>query len=100
MIFLLFTTAPDDIRELTRDLSPVFNDWFELGIELGFNPGLLKPIEKTYTKMSRCMINMLDEWIKRGSNKTRAQIIEALRSPTVGHDALADELLRKYSTAA
>ena len=88
----------DDISELTRDLSPVFNDWFELGIELGFSPALLKPIEGTYKKMSRCMIEMLEAWIKRGSNKTRSGIIEALRSPTLDHNAVAEELTRKYTT--
>ena len=93
------TTALDDISELTHDLIPVFNDWFELGIELGFNPGLLNQIEKTYTKVSRCTIEMLEEWIKRGSHKTRSQIIEALRSPTLDYNALADKLMSKYSTA-
>ena len=89
----------DDISELTRDLSPVFNDWFELGIELDITPAQLKPIEGTYKKMSRCMIEMLEAWIKRGSNKTRSEIIAALRSPTLDHNAIADELTKKYTIA-
>ena len=97
MYFITICAGIDDISELTRDLSPVFNDWFELGIELGFSPALLKPIEKAYPKMSRCMIEMLEAWIKRGINKTRSQIIEALRSPTLDHNAVAEELTRKYS---
>ena len=66
---------------------------------LDFSPSHLKLIEGTYKKISRCMIEMLEEWIKRGRSKTRFEIIKALRSPIVDHSAVADGLTSKYTTA-
>ena len=44
------------------------------------------------------MIDMLEAWFQQGSDKTRSQIVQALRSPLVGHNDVADEIKRKYTT--
>ena len=85
-------TCLDGIRKLASDLMAASSDWFELGMALDVSTGKLKEIEATYKKPSRCMIEMLDAWIKQGGNRTRCQIIEALRDPLVDHSDLADKL--------
>ena len=75
---------------------PVSSDWFELGMALDVSTGKLKEIEATYKKSSRCMIEMLEAWIKQGGNRTHYQIIEALRDPLVRHSDLADKLEKTY----
>ena len=86
----------DDIGKLASDLMPVSSDWFELGMALGVSTGKLKEIEETYKKSSRCMIEMLQAWIKKGGNRTHCQIIEALRGPLVDNSDLADKLEKIY----
>ena len=43
------------------------------------------------------MIDVLEAWIKQSGDKTRYQIVQALRSPLVGHNDAADEIQRKYT---
>ena len=87
----------NDLAELAGELKPIFAEWYELGIALGLSTTQLKEIETMHNKKpSRCMINMLEAWIKQGSDKTRSQIVQALRSPLVGHNDVADEIEGKY----
>ena len=89
----------NDFAELAGELKPVFAEWYELGIALGLPIPQLKEIETTQNKKpSRCMIDMLEAWFKQGSDKTRSQVVQALRSPLVGHNDVADEIERKYKT--
>ena len=90
----------NDIGPLASDLKPVFVDWFELGLTLGFSSSQLKEIEATNKKLSRCMIDMLEAWIKKGGDKTRLQVLQALRDPLVDHSNIADGLERKYTSPA
>ena len=90
----------NDIGPLASDLKPVFADWFELGLTLGFSPSQLKEFEATNKKLSRCMIDMLEAWIKKGGDKTRLQILQALRDPLVDHSNIAAGLERKYMSSA
>lgn len=91
------TAGMDDLSTLANDLHPVFSDWYELGIALGFHPSQLKQFEATNKKLSRCMIDMLEAWLKKGSNVTRSHLIQALRAPLVDHSDVADELEKKYN---
>ena len=86
----------DDIGKLASDLMPVSSDWFELGMALGISTAKLKEIEATNKKPSRCMIEILETWIKKGGHRTRHQIIEGLRDPLVDHSDLADKLKKTY----
>ena len=89
----------NDLAELAGELKPIFAKWYELGLTLKIPSTQLKEIEVTHNKNpSRCMIDMLEAWFKQGSDKTRSQIVQALRSPLVGHNDVADEIKRKYAT--
>ena len=89
----------NDLAELASELKPIFAKWYELGLTLKIPSTQLKEIEATHNKNpSRCTIDMLEAWFKQGSDKTRSQIVQALRSPLVGHNDVADEIEKKYTT--
>ena len=91
----------NDLAELAGELKPIFAKWYELGLTLKIPSTQLKEIEATHNKNpSRCTIDMLEAWFKQGSDKTRSQIVQALRSPLVGHNDVADEIEKKYTTSS
>ena len=56
----------------------------------------LKQIEMNHKDIKRCAYDMLDAWINDG-NKTRSDIVKALRSPLVNSNRIADKLEKNWN---
>ena len=75
---------------LLNELHEVFPKWFMLGLNLGVPYTQLKQFETTHNKdCPRCMVDMLEAWLRIGSNCSRSQLAAALRAPAVGHNDVA-----------
>ena len=90
--------SPDDLALVYGEVMSARSNWFNFGLELGLEVYELKEIERDNPHSTdRCFINCLEMWL-RGSHQppTWSAVVEALRSPTVGHDGLADRIEEKY----
>ena len=86
-------TGVDDLPVLVNELHEVFPKWFILGLTLRIPTSKLKQFETTNNRdCSRCMIDMLEAWLRSGNNPSRSQLAEALRAPTVGHNDAAAKI--------
>ena len=94
-------TAPVKTGELTiQDLRKVRGatwdartEWYDIGLELGIHPAKLEEIKKDYSLTKDQFRAMLTTWLKTVNPKpTLAALAEALRSPSVGHGHLAEQL--------
>ena len=88
-------------RELTiKDLCDiqecVWNartEWHNIGLKLKIHPETLREIEGNNKDIGKCFRAMLTIWLKTVDPKpTLAALAEALRSPMVGHEHLAEQL--------
>ena len=81
-------TGVKDLGKLLYELREVFPKWFDLGISLGvLHPRLLE-IEDSYSKnQSRCMTEVVAEWLKQNSTASRSDLARALR--TIDYNSVA-----------
>ena len=93
-----------DLADVWRKLYVVHAKWVDMGLELGLKIHTLEGIRpKCSSDPCQCLREVLKEWL-RGVDPlpTWHAIIQALKSPTVGHHQLADciqtELLSAVST--
>ncbi|XP_064385940.1 uncharacterized protein LOC135334611 isoform X5 [Halichondria panicea] len=70
--------------------------WRKLGITLGLPHGTIQVIDKDHRTITDCFTAMLREWLMISPNPTWFELVEALRSPTVHLNVLADEIEDKY----
>ena len=83
-------TGVKDLPELVNELHEVFPKWFTLGLNLGVSYPRLQEIETNYSKdQSRCVIEILAEWLKENSTASRSDLARALRAPAIGHKNVA-----------
>ena len=91
-----------DIGVIRRELLPVKDDWHALGLELEVLLSSLDNIKKKYKNDSKeCLLRTIEIWIGRqnwwNSEKyTWGVIIDALRSPVLEQNELADSIEAKY----
>ena len=81
------------IRELAEDLDPVAINWRSLGIQLDVN---VDNIDSEENRAGECLRKTLEAWKERGT-ATIGDIITALKSPAIGHNALAADLKQRGS---
>ena len=93
--------GPAKTRELTvEDLCDiqecVWNartEWHNIGLKLKIHPVTLREIERNNKDIAKCFRDMLTTWLNTVDPKpTLAALAEALRSPMVGHEHLAEQL--------
>lgn len=74
--------------------------WFELGLALGLVAPLLEDIRKSHKDdVSVCRRRMLEAWLSQQDNvqfPSWRTLCDALRSPVVGNNALANRIQRTY----
>ena len=71
--------------------------WYEIGLQLGVSVGTLDAIKKDNHTTSDCLIKTITIWLKTcPSLPTWSNIVNALRSCTVGEVRLAEDLETKY----
>ena len=76
------------VKELAADLDSEATNWNTLGLQLDVN---VDNIDNNTNRAAVCFQKTLQEWRKSGNAKPEA-IIEALRSRTINHHALAKQL--------
>ena len=83
-----------DMRDiLTATISET--RWFMLGVALNVEQHQLRRIESHYRDPQESLNHMLYSWISSG-NATWSGLVEALRSPLMNNQKLAQEIEVKY----
>ena len=81
----------NDLREVQRGAWEARAKWYNIGLELGIDPGTLDVIEGNNKDINNCFRVMLTSWLKMVQPiPTWTALAEALRSPTVGYGDLAE----------
>ena len=78
-------------------LNSVAHNWYMLGIQLDVDPGALKSLESFSRDVGQYMRQMLKLLMKVDPPITVAMLLEALKSPLLGENALAGRLERSYT---
>ena len=86
-----------DLKILHRELHPVSNKWFSLGVQLQVPVETLKCIEMENRQITKCLLEMLIVWLEQINPPCSWSILtEALESPPLGERLLAQQLRDKY----
>ena len=82
-----------DLCKVQRATWNARTKWYNIGLELKIDPETLNVIEGNNKDIDNCFRAMLTTWLKTVDPKpTLAALAEALRSPMVGHEHLAEQL--------
>ena len=70
-------------------------EWYNIGLQLGLEDVELKVIQQNYPKDTEaCKREMFSAWLKKTSDPSYQQLVEALRA--VGENRKANDLCKKY----
>ena len=84
----------DDLQEIQRDAWEARAEWYNIGLELRIDPGTLDVISRDCSRTDDQFRRMLSTWLRRDRlQPTRSLLAKALRSPTVGYEHLAEQIL-------
>ena len=87
----------DDLPVVTEELNDICVKWDDIGLQLRMNVGTLDAIKEQYDDPSHCLRETLTTWLKTcPSLPTWKNVVNALRSSTVGEVRLAADLEQKY----
>ena len=88
--------SENDLRMLMEELSNISVKWNDIGLQLGVSIGTLNAIKKDCNSTSDCLRETLTTWLKTCPSPTWNNMVDALRSKTVGEMNLAADLEQKY----
>ena len=87
----------DDLPVVMEELNDTRAKWYNIGLQLRMSVGTLNAIKKDCNSTSDCLRETLTTWLKTcPSPPTWKNIVDALRSSTVGEVRLAVDLEQKY----
>ena len=87
----------NDLLVVMEELNDVRAKWYNIGLQLRMSVGTLDAIKEQYDDLSHSLRETLKTWLKTSpSAPTWTNIVDALRSGTVGEVRLAADLQRKY----
>ena len=87
----------DDLPVVMEELNDTRAKWYDIGLQLRISVGTLNAIKKDCNSTSDCLRETLTTWLKTcPSPPTWSNIVDALRSSTVGEVRLAADLEQKY----
>ena len=87
----------DDLPVVMEELSDIRVKWYDIGLQLRMSVGTLDAIKEQYNDPSHCLREALKTWLKTcPSPPTWSNIIDALRSTTVGEVRLAADLEQNH----
>ena len=87
----------NDLPVVMEELNDTRVKWYDIGLQLRMSVGTLDAIKEQYDDLSHCLRETLKTWLKTcPSPPTWNNIIDALRSSTVGEVRLAEDLEQKY----
>lgn len=71
--------------------------WYQLGIQLGFQPGVLKGIQGPGTgDAAIALADLLDAWLQRTSPPSTLQsLVNAVGGSVIANQALAEQLKKE-----
>ena len=85
-----------DLGTLLEHLQIIHVKWYNFGLQLRVNVGILDGIAVQYSDPLDCLRETLKHWLKTSPNCTWKCIVDALGSPIVDANVLALELERKH----
>ena len=78
-------------------LTPVTAQWQSFGIQLGVDPNKLKEFEDFTRNVKYYLSETLQIWLKQNDPPPTVQhLLDALRSPVLSNNTLANKLEKKY----
>ncbi len=83
----------DDLQEVYEAVYEARDKWFNMGMALKLKVGSLNAIKAGSGDVDENCLNMLQEWLHNGTNKTWRAIAEALGSKTVARIDLKVQIL-------
>ena len=88
----------DDLKDVQEELIDVSNKWYNIGLQLNLQPGVLDNIKLTEHADARsCLCEMLKSWLKRVHPLPTWQLlVKALSSRSVSEADLAKRMKEKY----
>ena len=91
--------SENDLCVLVEELNNISAKWNNLGLQLGVSNGALDAIKKDCNSALDCLRETLTTWLKTCPSPTWSNMVDALRSKTVGEMNLAADLEQKYCSA-
>ena len=87
----------DDFAVLVYKLSPVAYQWYTIGIQLGFGPGVLEGIQSAVRgDVNIGLEELLKRWLQRYQPpSTLKSLINVVGSPVIADQVLAEQLERE-----
>ena len=83
----------EDLADVMKETWETKSSWYNIGVCLLISPDTLDTIEKEHQCVDTCFREMLKTWLRASYPRpTWTKLAEALRSPMVGYESLADEL--------
>ena len=89
----------DDLASIQRAVWEGRAKWYNIGLELGLTAGALDSIKlANQGDPEYCITSTLKEWLKRADlHPSRSGLVSALKTPPVGLEHLAEQLMEnKY----
>ena len=87
----------DDLPVVMEELNDTRAKWYDIGLQLRMSVGSLDATKEQYDDPSHCLRETLKTWLKTcPSIPTWKNVVNALRSSTVGEVRLAADLEQKY----
>ena len=84
----------DDLKDVQEELIDVSNKWYNIGLQLNLQPGVLDGIRE-HKDANSCLCEMLKFWLKT-NHSTWQLLVKALNSRSVSETDLAKRLKDKY----
>ena len=85
-----------DLATLLGSLQSIRANWYNFGLQLRVDIGILDGIAVQYSNPLNCLRETLKQWLKTSPNRTWKCVVDALSSPIVGANVLALDLERKH----
>ena len=85
----------DDLATLQTKLDEVAYQWYTIGIQLGFAPGVLKGIQSAVRgDVKSGLEELLTRWLQRKQPPSTLQsLIDVVGGPVIAHQVLAERLI-------
>ena len=89
--------GPDDLVGVHRAVHTVWHKWYLIGLGLRIPSHALDTIKEQHNTPLNCYTRMLQVWLNTESSPpTWSDLVQALSSPVVGENRLAEEIRMKY----
>ena len=82
----------DDLSDVMVAAWEARVEWYNIGLSLRISPDDLDTIQKDQHNTKPCYMEMLKVWLRKRPHPSWSKLAEALRSPLVGYEDLADRL--------